>query len=53
MEEAIKLIGERLRGLRDALDLPAEDVANLCGISTDEYLKMEQGERELSVSKLQ
>lgn len=29
MEEAIKLIGERLRGLRDALDLPAEDVANL------------------------
>ena len=53
MEEAIKLIGERLRGLRDALDLPAEDVANLCGTSTDEYLKMEQGERELSVSKLQ
>ena len=52
MEEAIKQIGERLKGLRDVLDVPAEEVAALCGISLDAYLKMESGESELSVSNL-
>ena len=37
MEEAIKQIGERLKGLRDVLDIPTEDVADLCGLSVDEY----------------
>ena len=32
MEESIKLIGERLRGLREVLDIPAEEVAELCEI---------------------
>lgn len=53
MEEAIKQIGERLKGLRDVLDIPTEDVADLCGLSVDEYEKMEQGEGELSISSLQ
>lgn len=53
MEEAIRQIGERLRGLRDVLDIPVEDVAGLCEMSVEDYLKMEQGESELSVSKLQ
>lgn len=53
MDEEIKQIGERLRGLRDVLDIPAEDIANLCGITTDDYLKTEQGEGELSISNLQ
>ena len=35
MEESIKQIGERLRGLRDVLDIPAEEVAELCGITLD------------------
>lgn len=52
-EESIKLIGERLKGLRDVLDIPVEDIAQTCGISPEEYLKMEQGESELHVSNLQ
>lgn len=53
MEEAIRQIGERLRGLRDVLDIPVEKVADLCGLSVADYLKMENGESELSVSTLQ
>jgi transcriptional regulator with XRE-family HTH domain len=53
MEEQIKQIGERLRGLRDVLDIPAKDIAKLCDISEEQYLKMESGEGELSVSNLQ
>lgn len=53
MEEEIRQIGERLRGLRDVLDIPADDVAALCGVSVDEYLKAEKGEHELSISNMQ
>ena len=53
MNDAIQQIGERLRGLRDVLDIPAEDVANLCGLDIDTYMKMEEGEGELSISNLQ
>lgn len=53
MDEQIKQIGERLRGLRDVLDIPAEDVAALCGIPTEAYLKAETGEAELTVSNMQ
>lgn len=53
MDEAIKQIGERLKGLRDVLDIPAQDVADLCGLPLDTYIKMEDGEGELSVSNLQ
>ena len=53
MEEAIKQIGERLKGLRDVLDSPAEEIANLCGITLEQYEKMENGESELSVANLQ
>lgn len=53
MEEAIKQIGERLKGLREILDIPAQDVADLCGVSLDLYNKMENGDGELSISCLQ
>ena len=52
MEESIKLIGERLRGLRDVLDIPAEEVAELCGITLEHYLKIEAGEADPSVYRL-
>ena len=35
MEEAIKLIGERLKGLRESLDISVEEMAETCGV-TDE-----------------
>ena len=53
MHNAIQQIGERLRGLRDVLDIKAEDVAQLCDLDIDTYLKMEDGEGELSISSLQ
>ena len=37
MDEAIKQIGERLKGLREVLNIPAEEVAELCEISLEHY----------------
>ena len=34
MDEQLKQIGERLKGLRDVLDIPAAEVAALCGVTT-------------------
>ena len=53
MTEDIKQIGQRLKGLRDVLDIEAQQVADLCGISVEQYEKMERGESELSVANLQ
>ena len=40
MNEQIKQIAERLRGLRDVLDLNPEDMAEACGMSVEKYLDM-------------
>ena len=34
MEDSIKQIGQRLKGLREVLDIPAEEVAEVCGART-------------------
>lgn len=47
-----KEIGQRLVGLRDALDLIPEVFAESCGIPLDEYLKFESGEKDMSISIL-
>ncbi len=52
MEEVIKQIGERLKGLRDVLNIPAQEVADLCGISLEHYQKIEAGEADPSVYRL-
>ena len=52
MNEEIKQIAERLRGLRDVLDVSLEEMAGKCEISTDEYLKIESGSVDISVSLL-
>ena len=46
MHDAIKQIGERLRGLRDVLDIPAEDVAQLCDLDINPDMRTEAGEVE-------
>lgn len=53
MEDAIKQIGERLKGLREVLDIPVQEISALCGLSEDAYLKVESGESELSISCMQ
>ena len=52
MEDQIRQIGQRLKGLREVLDIPAEEVAQLCGVSVEHYMKMEEGEADPSVYRL-
>ena len=53
MNEAIKLIGERLKGLREVLNITQEEIADLCDMTVDEYEKMESGKTEFSLNSLQ
>lgn len=53
MDEQIKQIAERLRGLRDVLELTSEDIAHDCDISAEEYRLAETGDFDISVSMLQ
>ncbi|NDW12614.1 cupin domain-containing protein [Bacteroides sp. 214] len=53
MEDQIKQIAERLRGLREVLELSVEEITTECGIAHDEYVKAETGEHDISVSMLQ
>ena len=52
MDEQLKQIGERLRGLRDVLDIPVSEMAETIGISADKYEKIEQGEMDITISNL-
>ena len=52
MNEYIKQISDRIRELRDILDLTAEEVAQQIGVSTEEYLAYENGEKEIPISLL-
>lgn len=53
MNDQIKQIAERIRGLRDVLELSEEDVAETCQMSLEEYRKVESGSVDISVSILQ
>lgn len=53
MDDKIKQIAERLRGLRDVLELTAEDIARDCEISAEEYRLAETGDYDISIGMLQ
>ena len=53
MNQQIKQIAERLRGLRDAMGVKEDDIAVVCSISVDEYKSIESGECDIPVSILQ
>ena len=53
MDEQIKQITARLRGLRDALELTVKELAESCNISETEYEDIEAGRTDVSVSLLQ
>lgn len=52
MEEQIRLIAERLKGLREVLDISADDAAATCGIGKEKYLEYESGKVDIPVSIL-
>lgn len=52
MDEELKQIGLRIKGLRDALELSKEEFANSCNIPLKDYEKYEAGEKDFSISLL-
>lgn len=52
MEEQIRLIAERLRGLREVLDISVADAAATCSIEEEKYREYETGEVDIPVSVL-
>lgn len=53
MSDNIKQIAERLRGLREVLEISPEEVAQSCNIDINDYVAMESGNCDISVSTLQ
>lgn len=53
MNEQVFEIAQRLRGLRDMLEIPVEEMAATCRVSTEEYLGYETGEKDIPVGALQ
>lgn len=52
MENELKQIGMRLKGLRDALEISIEEFASSCDIPANEYEEYEAGKRDFSISML-
>ncbi|MDA3816186.1 MAG: helix-turn-helix transcriptional regulator [Prolixibacteraceae bacterium] len=52
MEEKIRQIAERLKGLREVLDVSISDAAGTCNITEDEYRRYESGKTDIPVSIL-
>lgn len=52
MNEEIKQIAARLAGLRDALGISPEEIAGVCHLTPEEYLCLESGDVDISVSIL-
>lgn len=52
MNESIKQIAARLRGLREALSIDIEEMAASCELSEQEYLAYESGEKDIPVGLL-
>lgn len=50
VNEQIKQISQRIKYLRDALDMTVDEVANAISISLEEYLDYENGEKDIPIS---
>ena len=50
--EKILEIAERIRALRDILEIPAQDMAKATGVSVKRYEELERGERDFSFTFL-
>ncbi|MBP7151425.1 MAG: helix-turn-helix transcriptional regulator, partial [Paludibacteraceae bacterium] len=50
MNIQIKQIAERLRALRESLELTQEKAAEKCGVPTEEYQQYESGEYDIPMS---
>lgn len=52
MEEQIRQIADRLRGMREVLEISPDEAAATCAISREQYLNLESGQIDIPVSIL-
>jgi len=52
MDEQIKQIADRLRGMREVLEISPDEAAATCSITKEQYLNFESGEADIPVSIL-
>ncbi|MEG1617153.1 MAG: XRE family transcriptional regulator [Bacteroidales bacterium] len=52
MNEQIRQIADRLKGLRESLEIEIDEIARVCDISPQKYLEIESGEADIPVSLL-
>jgi transcriptional regulator with XRE-family HTH domain len=52
MEDVIKNIGERLRGMRDIMGVTISEMAEVTGVSPEEYMAVEAGSKDFSFTFL-
>ncbi len=52
LNEQIKHVADRIRYLRETLDMSPEQVASAIGMDTDEYNRYENGEKDIPVSMI-
>jgi len=52
MEDQIRQIGERIKGLREDLEVTVEQAAAICGVGVEKYLEYEQGTVDIPVGVL-
>ena len=50
MNFSIKEVAERLKGMRDILNISIEEMCEKTGVSVDDYQLIEQGEKDFSVT---
>lgn len=53
MSEEIKAVADRLKGLREIMDVSIEEAAEVCGLTTEQYQKYESGSVDIPVGVLQ
>ena len=52
MNEEIRQIAERLKGLREVMELDINDIATTCGLTPEQYIELESGTADIPVSIL-
>ncbi len=52
MDEQLKQLGERLRGLREVLNVPVKEIAEIIEIDEEKYERIEKGELDITISNL-
>jgi quercetin dioxygenase-like cupin family protein len=52
MDESVRLIAERMRGMREALDVTPAHAAKTCEVSQEQYLQYESGDIDIPVGIL-